>query len=114
MDTAEDTFFNLNPKVLQLETLYDVGTAITSVLDISELVDEILIRLVGILDAQSGFLMLKDETTGEITTAARFSIEEEEIQRIRLTGERDLIEEIIERGERRILNSIGEKIPGVP
>jgi signal transduction histidine kinase len=114
MDTTDDTLFNLNRKILQLETLYDVGTAITSVLDISELVDEILIRLIGILDAQSGFLMLKDETTGELTTAARFGIEEGEIRQVRSMEGRNLIEEVVEGGESRILNNIGERLQGAP
>lgn len=64
--------FRLNHKVLELETLYDVGMAVTSVLDISRVVDEILIRLIGILDARGGFLVLKNETSGHLRIATCF------------------------------------------
>ena len=106
--------FSLNHKVLELETLHDVGMAITSVLDISELVNEILIRLVGILDVRGGFLMLKDEVTGELDTAARFEIEEEEIQRMRFLGRRDLFEEAVRMGRSRILNGMGARLVDGP
>lgn len=105
--------FRLNHKVLELETLYDVGMAITSVLDISELVEEILIRLVGILDVRGGFLMLQDEAGGSLDTAACFGIEEEEIGRMRFSGDGDVLAEAMGTGRSCILNGLGEQLGSV-
>ena len=106
--------FRLNRKVLELDTLQDVGMAITSVLEISELVNEILIRLVGLLDVRGGFLMLKDEVTGELDIAACIGIEEEAIQRMYLAGREGLLTEVMVMGKSRMLNGLVEQFPNAP
>ncbi|MCK5380736.1 MAG: ATP-binding protein [Candidatus Latescibacteria bacterium] len=72
-------------------------------------VNEVLTRLVAILDVRSGFLMLKVETSGKLEIAAHFGIEREEIQRLRLS---DILKEAIGTGRSRILNGIGERLTG--
>ena len=53
----------LNLKLLELETLFDISIAISSVLDIDDLAEDVLWRSVGILNASKGvFLRLKNNT----------------------------------------------------
>ena len=56
----KDLNFELNKRVLELETLYDLGLAITSLRELSALEEEVLIRAVGLLDAKMGLLAIRE------------------------------------------------------
>jgi sigma-B regulation protein RsbU (phosphoserine phosphatase) len=56
----KQTNFQLNRKLLEQETLFDLGIAIASIMEKHELADTILFNAVGITDASSGFLALYD------------------------------------------------------
>jgi phosphoserine phosphatase RsbU/P len=58
---ARQTQFQLRRKILELETLGDVGRTITSLRGAERLRDEILMRASSILDASHGALVLVDE-----------------------------------------------------
>lgn len=60
--------FEAKLRGVQLEALYDVGLAITSMLDLEELSEAILLRAVSLLDARRGALYLLD---GEELTLQR-------------------------------------------
>jgi transcriptional regulator with GAF, ATPase, and Fis domain len=51
---SPDTF-DLKKKVLRLETLYDVSRSLASVRDEQELLEEVVTRVVAVLDAERGF-----------------------------------------------------------
>ena len=53
----------LNMKLLELETLFDISVAISSVLDTEELGNEVLWRSVGILNASKGIMFLKNDSS---------------------------------------------------
>lgn len=65
----KESNFQLNRKLLELETLYDLGIAIGSILDVSELAEQILINAVGLTDASAGFLALTGESGFDIASA---------------------------------------------
>jgi sigma-B regulation protein RsbU (phosphoserine phosphatase) len=56
--------FELNKRVLELETLYDLGLTIASLRELSTLEEEVLIRAVGLLDAKAGLLVVKADEEG--------------------------------------------------
>lgn len=62
----KDSNFQLNRKILELETLYDLGIAIGSLMAIPELAEQILINAVGLTDASAGLLALKGENGLEL------------------------------------------------
>ena len=53
--------FELRRKLLQLEALYDVGRALNTLRPESELLEEVMHRAVGVLDAAQGFAFSLDE-----------------------------------------------------
>ena len=55
--------FQLSYRVLELESLYDVGLAIAATLDLDRLADEVLLRAVSLLDARRGALYLLEDGT---------------------------------------------------
>ena len=60
IDNVEKKKTELNIKLLELETLFDIGVAISSVLDINELAEEVLFRAVGILNASKGMFIYQN------------------------------------------------------
>src|SRR5438270_5193227 len=58
---AQQTTFELRRKLLQLEALYDVGRALNTLRPEAELLEELMHRAVGVLDATLGFAFSLDE-----------------------------------------------------
>lgn len=58
--------FDAKYRGVELEVIYDVGTAVASTLDLEELAEEILLRAVSLLDARRGALYLRDEDSFEL------------------------------------------------
>jgi sigma-B regulation protein RsbU (phosphoserine phosphatase) len=65
----------LNRKVLEMQSLYDVGLAISSLLDIKDLAREVVQRAVMLLDASQGVLFLTERDGLRVT--ASFGMEDE-------------------------------------
>jgi sigma-B regulation protein RsbU (phosphoserine phosphatase) len=57
----KDQQFQVNYRVVELESLYDVGLAIAATLDLDRLADEVLLRAVSLLDARRGALYLLED-----------------------------------------------------
>lgn len=55
-----DRDFDAKYRGVELEVMYDVGTAVASTLDLEELAEEILLRAVSLLDARRGALYLRE------------------------------------------------------
>ncbi len=54
----KDQQFQVNYRVVELESLYDVGLAVAATLDLEKLCEEILLRAVSLLDARRGALYI--------------------------------------------------------
>ena len=67
---------DLNLKLLELETLFDISLAISSVLDINELSEEILWRSVGILNASKGIMLIPNKNSPILKPTASFNWDE--------------------------------------
>ena len=63
IDEVKKKKTELNMKLLELETLFDISVAISSVLDAEELGNEVLWRSVGILNASKGVMLLKNDSS---------------------------------------------------
>ena len=66
----------LNLKLLELETLFDISVAISSVLDVDELGEEILWRSVGILNASKGMMLMPKENSPILEPSSSFNWED--------------------------------------
>ena len=69
--------FQLNRKILELETLYDLGIAIGGLMEVPELCELILINAVGLTDASVGLLALK--TDGGLELASSINLPSDDI-----------------------------------
>ena len=69
----------LNLKLLELETLFDISVAISSVLDVDELGEEILWRSVGILNASKGMMLMPKENSPILEPNSSFNWEDSDV-----------------------------------
>ena len=76
----------LNLKLLELETLFDISVAISSVLNIRELSEEVLGRSVGILNASKGLMLLRKENSPILEPISSFNWETKKPLLSRKTG----------------------------
>ena len=77
IDNVEKKKTELNIKLLELETLFDIGVAISSVLDINELAEEVLFRAVGILNASKGMFIYQNPNSPILDILSIFNWSEE-------------------------------------
>ena len=73
----KQTNFQLNRKLVELETLYDLGIAMGSIMDVTELSEHILFNAVGLIDASAGLLALSNGDEYEITASINLPAENE-------------------------------------
>jgi len=73
LDEVENKKTEINLKLLELETLFDISVAISSVLDVDELCDDVLWRSVGILNASKGVVLLQAEGSPILNPSANFN-----------------------------------------
>jgi len=76
IDDVERKKTELNLKLLELETLFDISVAISSVLDIDQLAEDVLWRSVGILNASRGVILLKREGSPILYPSSNFNWDE--------------------------------------
>ena len=67
----------LETKIKEAETLTRVSQAITSVLDMNELLNMIMDNVINVMNAERGFLMLKDDSTGDLIVKVARNMESE-------------------------------------
>ena len=70
---VEEKRNQLNLKLLELETLFDISVAISSVLNVDELGEEALWRSVGILNASKGMMLVQQENSPILKTNNEFN-----------------------------------------
>ena len=77
IDEVEAKKTEINLKLLELETLFDISVAISSVLDVDELCDDVLWRSVGILNASKGVVLLSSGESPILNAVANFNWDED-------------------------------------
>ena len=97
----------INLKLLELETLFDISIAISSVLDIDELCDDVLWRSVGILNASKGVVLLLSGESPILNPTANFNWEED----LPLLSKKLKVFKNIEENKRGCVFSENEKNP---
>ena len=90
----------INLKLLELETLFDISVAISSVLEIDELAEDVLWRSVGILNASKGMLLIQNKNNPILKPIALFNWEEKDVL---LSKKLNIFKEIAENKKGKIL-----------
>jgi len=95
----------LNRKVAELHTLYAIGQAVTSVLDLDKLLSRVVEAAVYLCRAEEGTLYLIDEESGELYMTAQQGIGEKAARGVRLPVSDSLVGQVIHAGKPAIVTS---------
>ncbi|MFN8595684.1 MAG: adenylate/guanylate cyclase domain-containing protein [Anaerolineae bacterium] len=63
-----------------LQALYEVGQAVNSTLELSDVLNQVMDRIIQLTGAERSFLMLKDETSGELEVRVARNVDRETLR----------------------------------
>ncbi len=95
--SVKDTSLKTRLKALELETLQDVGVAISSHLDLNQLTNELLLRTVSVLNVNRAMVLLDNPedssspSPGRMYVAESFGLDEAETEKLNTFGGSKLI-----------------------
>lgn len=95
----------LNRKVTELATLYAIGQAVTSLLDLEKLLNRVVEASVYLCRADEGMLYLIEEKTGQLYMTAAQSMGEKAARGLRLRVSDQLALQVIQTGQPAIVTS---------
>ncbi|MBI5052890.1 MAG: response regulator [Chloroflexi bacterium] len=85
-------------RVRELETLQSIGHALTSTLDLDQVLSRVVEAAVSLTDAEEGSLLLLDEYTHELVMRAARNFDDQFVRTFRLRSEDSLAGEVIRTG----------------
>jgi len=85
-------------RVRELETLQSIGRALTSTLDLDQVLSRVVEAAVSLTDAEEGSLLLLDEQTHELVMRAARNFDDQFVRTFRLQSEDSLAGEVIRTG----------------
>ncbi len=106
-DNTTSIFTKVLPKtVKELEALIEVGATITSVLDLQEVLNLIIDKMLSLMKADRGFIMLLEK--GRLVPKAARNMEKELADEERLSFSHSFARKVIEKGEVLISTNVAE------
>ena len=83
----------------RLAALYEVSARLSTTLDLSELLNLVMDAIIQLTDAERGYLVLVDEVTGELETAAARNVDQETIEGSSMEISRTVVRRVVATGE---------------
>jgi PAS domain S-box-containing protein len=81
-----------------LRALYEVGQAVNSTLDLGEVLNQVMDRIIELTGAERGFLMLRDEDTGELEVRVARNVDRETITSSSFQVSRTIVDQVAKEG----------------
>ena len=107
--TAAETGEDLQRRVLELETLAQIGRSVTVMLDLDEVLTTVVEAAVQLTGAEEGSLLLLDETSGELYMRASKNFDDEFVRTFRVQVQDSLAGQVMETGEIILLDARSPK-----
>ncbi|GIK59030.1 MAG: GAF domain-containing sensor histidine kinase [Chloroflexi bacterium] len=83
----------------RLSALYEVSSQLGKSLDLDEVLNEVMDAIIQLTGAERGFLMLYDETTGQLVTRAARNVDQKTIEGDAMNISRTVVERAVASGE---------------
>ena len=96
-------------RVRELSTLHDIGRAVTSLLDLEEVVHRVVEAAVFLTGAEEGFLLLVDQETKELYMRAGKGLSQKEARSFRVKVEDSLSGQVVTTGQPIMVSSEDQK-----
>ncbi len=82
-----------------LETLYDITRTLNSTLDLSEVLENVMDRVIQVTGAERGFLMLRDAETGILDFRVARGIDRQDLEKPKFQVSRTIVNQVADSGE---------------
>jgi PAS domain S-box-containing protein len=99
LDRMTSAVKGVHTELSQLRGLAETSALITSALSLSDVLNEVMDKVVELTDAERGYIMLKDEQTGALEFRAARGIDREELSGDEFIISRTVVERVASTGE---------------
>jgi len=99
----------LERRVRQLNTLHDIGKAVTSLLDLEKVANRVVEAAVFLTGAEEGFLLLVDKETEELYMRAAQGLTQKEARSFRVKVEDSLSGQVVTTGKPIMVSTVQDK-----
>lgn len=82
-----------------LQALYEVGQAVNSTLELSDVLNQVMDRIIQLTGAERSFLMLKNETSGELEVRVARNVDRETLQHSEFAVSWTIVEQVAANGQ---------------
>lgn len=90
---------SLEQQQTRLSALYDVSSQLGKSLDLNEVLSQVMDSIIHLTNAERGFLMLYDETSGQLATKAARNVDQKTIEGEAMNISRTVVERAVASGE---------------
>ncbi|PJF34333.1 MAG: histidine kinase, partial [Candidatus Thermofonsia Clade 1 bacterium] len=89
----------LEKRLRELSTLVNIGTSVTAMLDLQQVLNSVVEAAVNLSDAEEGSLMLVDERSGELYVCAAKNLDQKTVHLLRLPVRDSLAGQVVRSGK---------------
>ncbi len=100
----------LEKRLRELSTLMNIGTSVTAMLDLQQVLNSVVEAAVTLSGAEEGSLMLVDEQSGELYVRAAKNFDQQTVHTLRLPVEDSLAGQVVRIGEPLVVGGNEDKV----
>ncbi len=106
--SARDEFSSVHRDRQQLATLFEVSQLVNSTLQLEDLLQIVMDRAIAVTGAERGFLMLRDEASGQLHFAVARNLRQQDIEESSFQVSRSVVNRVAEEGEPVLTDNASE------
>ncbi|MCE7949256.1 MAG: response regulator [Chloroflexi bacterium CFX4] len=100
----------LEKRLRELSTLMNIGTSVTAMLDLQQVLNSVVEAAVNVSGAEEGSLMLVDEQSGELYVRAAKNFDQQTVHTLRLPVQDSLAGQVVRTGETLVVGGNDDKV----
>jgi signal transduction histidine kinase len=108
LHTARDDFSAVHHDRQQLATLFEVSQLVNSTLQLEDLLQIVMDRAITVTGAERGFLMLRDETSGNLRFSVARNLRQQDLEESSFQVSRSIVNRVAEEGEPVLTDNASE------
>ncbi len=99
LQSAREDYASIHRERQQMATLFEVSQLVNSTLQLETLLEIVIDRAIGVTGAERGFLMLRDESSGQLHFAVARNMRQQDIEESSFQVSRSIVNRVAETGE---------------
>lgn len=108
LQSAREEFSAVHKERQHLATLFEVSQLINSTLQLGNLLEIVIDRAISVIEAERGFLMLRDEASGQLHFAVARNMRRQDIEESSFQVSRSIVNRVAENGEPVLTDNASE------